>query len=51
LNAPHFYHEIVKRAVTAVLDKPLDSQIAMSKLLLHLFTIGMPSPVVVNFIF
>jgi programmed cell death protein 4 len=36
LNAPHFHHEIVKRAVTQALDKPEEQRQAMSSMLSYL---------------
>ncbi len=40
LNAPHFFHEIVKRAVSSAMDKSSERQVSMSQLLAHLFAIG-----------
>ena len=36
LNAPHFHHEIVKRAIVMALEKNEENQVAISKLFVHL---------------
>ena len=36
LNAPHFHHEIVKRAIVIALDKSEENQVAISELFIHL---------------
>lgn len=40
LNSPFFFHEIVKRAITASLDKTEEKQIQISKLFKYLYDIG-----------
>mmetsp|Transcript_68119 Transcript_68119/g.188819 ORF Transcript_68119/g.188819 Transcript_68119/m.188819 type:complete len:310 (+) Transcript_68119:608-1537(+) len=44
MEVPHFHHELVKRAVAAVLDKPADEQAAMLNLLAHLHKTETVSP-------
>jgi programmed cell death protein 4 len=43
LNSPHFYHEVVKRAIICVLDKTLEEREIMHKLLIQLFREGIIS--------
>ena len=40
MNSPFFFHEIIKRAVTASLDKSEEKQIQISKLFKYLYEIG-----------
>jgi programmed cell death protein 4 len=40
LNSPFFFHEIIKRAVTASLDQTEEKQIQISKLFKYLYDIG-----------
>ena len=43
INAPQFFHEVVKRAITLAMDKPSEQQVQMSKLFSHLATIQLLS--------
>ena len=37
LRVPHFHHELVKRAISLVVDKPEQQQLKISRLFHHLF--------------
>ena len=43
LGVPHFHHELVKRAVTAVIDKSAEDHSAMVGLLTHLHRVELLS--------